>query len=516
MADWTVGTQYTPVNFTRTGQAPGTVYENPDWGIGPGNPGTLKEIRDIGGTQYGDFQFATGSGWAPLSPIQLSAPAPAQATQPTAQTLTTQVAPPTQSSQVSPYLSTIQEGLAKLLESSEVGLKTDDELMSEITAAVLPGTPPPEVPDLSNMWTELGEQYGIADLQDQVTYWDNYSNDLKDQLFGETLTEKGKPVAMGVIGGRIGQHESEAMIRINFASNQKNRAVNALNMANSTISTIMNLTQQDYTNAANAYNTQFNQNLQLYNTFQTAKNTQWEQNFQIATTAMDYSMELFKLEQDAIQQDKANATANLGIYADLISTGKMSYDSLNAGTKLAINQMELTSGLGVGFLSRITASNPTGEIMTTTTRQDASGMKFADTLIRMPDGSIRVQTTSLGQELLPEYASGGSGSSGKTGLTQTQQNKLVDEAKKILVNEDVLGRIKAGNAPEDWDQKEDDYKMSEEEMRAARDRVIAYVGDEELGKEIFNQAWNYGGFELWVDPKAMTPREVEVRNRKYF
>ena len=315
---------------------------------------------------------------------------------------------------------------------------------------------------------------------------------------------------MNVIAGRVGEQERQAMIRIDFWGRQKTRAVNQLNSAYNIINTMVSLTGQDFSNAMSVYNTKFQQNMAIYNAFNEEKRyqdqkiqQQKEFEFESQYKMAGLSLDLYQAEQSAIAREQSSATANLQIYAGLIKDGSLDFANLDENTKLSIQKMEIQSGLGTGFLSKITKDNPNGEIMTTTTRTDAAGNKYADTLIRNPDGSIKVDTTFLGKEAVTTKSTSTSKTTtGSTGLSLTQENKYIEDAVKILTDTDVRGREAAGNAPYDWEGQTDDYVLSKDEMIQARDRIIGLIGDEEIGMQIFQQAMMAGGFTPWADDPA--------------
>jgi hypothetical protein len=345
------------------------------------------------------------------------------------------------------------------------------------------------------LYSQLSQQYNVSGLEKAVNDYDAQIALEQQYLLESKRFEKGKPVPMNIIEGRVNEQEVAAMDRIDFWGRQKNRAVNQLNSAYKVIDTMITLTGQDYEMASNAYDRQFNQNLQVYQAFTQTKEFQVNTAFKLA----DFEMTQIQNEQNA-------ARANLQIYSNLLTGGNVAYANLPSDTKLAISKLETISGLGVGFLSSIQSDNPGGKIISTTTREDANGNKYADVILQNPDGSFKIVSQSLGS-----VKQTGGGTAAASGYTQTQYNSLVTKAEDVLKEVDIQGRKEAHNlmidgveaSDEDYAKmKEDDYYLSDEEAFDAYNRIIAMVGDEELGEQIFWQAFKSGGFRRWVDPNA--------------
>lgn len=517
MANYVVGQKYTPTNFVRTGAAPGQLYENATWGIGSNNPGTLKEVRNVGGVQYGDFQFASGSGWAKLSDLQFNAPA-AQPTNaaPVAPTQPSPIPQPTNAASVNPYLETISKTIKTIQDDVSKSQKTDAQIMEEVKKYTTPTTPLPEAPKLVDLFGNLREEYGVGELETAVTELDDMIAAEYEYLDTARFDEEGKPVPLNVIAGRVGEQERNAQLRIDFLGRQKERAVNQLNFAYSVINTMVSLTSQDFNNAISVYTTEFNQKMTIYNAFAKERSDQATLKLDTQKLAIDTAfkgadlqLQINEAEQKAIESQQNAARANLEIFTNLMTNGNISYGDLNTETKLAISKMEVTSGLGLGFISKIQRDNPNGEVLTTVTRE-ANGVKYADTIIRMPDGSLKTQSTVLGAV---DVSGGGS-------LTRTQTDGYVQDAISILDEENVSGRIaEIKNRGLDSDDEEDqiarvmkegdDNLLSRAEQERALRRIEGLVGgDKDLADQIFDQAMNAAGYESWEEDPAWGKRSI--------
>ena len=453
------------------------------------------------------------------APVAKIAPVPAVTT-PVTQVATTPqstITKPSSPDQVTTYLDQIQGSIKHYQDQINAPQKSDKEIMADIKSQIEPSVPKPEAPNLVELFKDLSEGYEVKKLENAVSEYDNLIETEEQNLLASRFDEEGKLVPMNVISGRVSEQEKNAMLRIDFWGRQKNRAVTQLNSAYNVINTIVNLTNTDFQNAQQQYKDEIEKNISIYNLFTEAKETQeakkekaYENLTNTATNLIgiaqkerDFQLELYKVEQAEVERERNFATANLQIYSNLITKGNMKYGDLDTNTKLEITKMETISGLGIGFMSKITADNANGEMLSTTTRQDASGMKYADTIFRMPDGSIKVVSTQLGKELLPEYAGGNGGS-----MSQTTKTKYVDQALDVLLEEDVSGRlaeIGTRDMPDYVRQQEidkiksqgDDKLLSYEEFEKARRRIIGLVGDEAEADKILDQAWEAGGYSRW-------------------
>lgn len=249
-------------------------------------------------------------------------------------------------------------------------------------SSLVPDSPMPEAPNFEDSWLKLRVQYGVDALESTINDLDAQEEDLRAQLRISTNAELGKPVALGVIEGRVGEQERNMMERIDFVSRQKARAVNQLQAANDTIETVMTFKKMDYDVAKDNYNDEFNRNISIFNTIKGVYELQ--------------------LNQEEREQDISRS--NLQIIYNSIQEGNTSIDDLDPTTLAKIGKMELQAGLPQGFYKNIQATKPAAKVLSTTTRT-SGGVKYADVLYQNPDGSLTTQSVQLG-------ASGGGGNTG--------------------------------------------------------------------------------------------------------
>lgn len=231
----------------------------------------------------------------------------------------------------------------------------------------------PTAPNFEESFSQMRQKYGVDDLEATVNDLDIQEQDLQAQKRISTDAELGKPVAMNVIGGRVSEQERNFNERIDFVGRQKTRAINELKTATDTIENMMNLRKMDYEVAKGRYDTEFAQNIQLFNTLKGVA------------------------EFNASEEEKAadNARSNLQIIYNSIKDGGLDAAAVDPTTKAKISKLELQAGLPQGFYDGLAAKKPDSKVLSTTTRE-AGGVKYADVIFQNPDGSISTQNIKLG------------------------------------------------------------------------------------------------------------------------
>ena len=233
----------------------------------------------------------------------------------------------------------------------------------------------PDAPNFEKTFSEMRQKYGVDDLESSINDLDAQEQDLIAQKRISVNAELGKPVAMNVIEGRVGEQERNFNERIDFISRQKTRAINELKTANDTIENIMNLKKMDYDVAKGQYDTEFAQNIQLFNTIKGVA------------------------EYANSEKEKAadNARANLQIIYNSAKDGNADLSTMDDAAKAKISKLELQAGLPQGFYESLAVKKPDAKVLSTTTRT-TGGVKYADVIFQNADGSLSTQNITLGKE----------------------------------------------------------------------------------------------------------------------
>jgi hypothetical protein len=231
----------------------------------------------------------------------------------------------------------------------------------------------PTSPSFEDSFKTLRSQYGVDGLETTINDLDAQEADLQATRRQQTATEMDKPVAMNVISGRVSEEERAFNERLDVIQRQKARAVSQLQTANTAIENVMNFKKLDYDVAKANYDTEFSQNIQLFNTIKGVQDT--------ATSEKEH--------------DEDVARSNLQIIYNAFKDGDADPSLLDDSLKSKIGKMELQAGLPLGFYDTIKVQNPDGKILSTTTRT-TGGTKYADIIYQNKDGSLKTSQVRLG------------------------------------------------------------------------------------------------------------------------
>ena len=206
----------------------------------------------------------------------------------------------------------------------------------------------PEEPSLVEQFNEKRKELGIEPLETELADIDAEIERINTNLLVEAERAGERLVSMAQIGRTRGKLQKEAEQRIALLNVERSAIARQLNNKISTLNTVMNLTQQDFSNASTAYSQEFNRNLQM----------------------IDLVLGIENREQ-------AEAQANLNTIVNLAKNSGKSFADLTPSQQLSINNLELQAGLPVGTVGTFMTSKPTAEIITNGRSTDANGNEFA-------------------------------------------------------------------------------------------------------------------------------------------
>ena len=313
------------------------------------------------------------------------------------------------SKELNKYLKNYQDVIKEQRKKLEQPTKSTGDMFNEVQNFVVPDKQRPEIPNLVNLFNNLRSESNIGDLEGRLAELDNVQQDIESRVRERTGIEEGKPVPINVISGRVGEVERQELFRLDFIGRQKDRLSSQLNSQYKLIDTIINLTGKDYDNAVTDYQAEFNQNMSIYKIVNADQQAQRNEQIRSLERAQDKVFDLNKTlatwEREDIKIAEDSAKSNLQIYSNLIASGNLDMKNLPSKTKAEITKLEVKSGLGVGFLNMVKPKleyNSTGgyKIISTTTRKNSSGTKYADIVYKSGDGSIGVINQPLGDESL--------------------------------------------------------------------------------------------------------------------
>lgn len=393
------------------------------------------------------------------------------------------VAKPASSTDVPDYLKNYQQNYQNIQKELSKPFKTDEQIQQEVEKAITPDSALPEVPNLVDLFKNMREEYGVNDLEQQI----GELKAMEDEAYAiwrqRNNYAENQQVRMGVISGRQGEIAKQQQEQLDFLGRQIQRKSDQVQGAYTLISTIMDLTQTDYNNALNRYNTELDQKLKIYQLTQDAKQQQ-----------LTNKLTLLDIEYQEVQRQEQLARANLEIYMNLMLDGNLDYKALDANTKLQLDKMAIQAGLGANFMSKIKVND---KIITTTNRTAPDGTEYVDIVQQRSDGSLYTTSVATGKVAITRSGSS-SVERNQFGQTQAEYTKSLSSASKILQEVDAGYAYNYDTGKyEKVEDGEADQLLSAQEMNIARNKIIAEVGDRELGMYLFNEAMNNLGYQEW-------------------
>jgi hypothetical protein len=278
--------------------------------------------------------------------------------------------------------------------------KTTEEIMAEITTAIKPTTTKPAAIDLTTTLLGYRSEYGVTALETQLDQLRAQEQDLLAQKETRTAAERGKPVAMNVIEGRVSEIERQENERIGVVQRSIANATNQLNTKYNIVSMLMKTKETDYDNAVTSYDKEMSNNISIFN----------------AAKSID---EANKTEQER-QQD--NARSNAQIIINTMNDRDVTYDKLSPDEQTNLTKLGIQSGLGSDFFSSVMKISAGKNILTTITSADDTKAS-----IIYKDGTVKTISTGLPAKPV-------------SGLTKTEQKEAQMTEDRHTIMSDV-GRI---------------------------------------------------------------------------
>jgi len=300
-------------------------------------------------------------------------------------------APPTDASQVTPDLNNYQAGLFG--EGGDIATR-----MADMKNLLTGGKTAPEPINRVEEFGALRTQYGVADLEKQLTDVNKQIADVQSLAEQRQYKAETGQVSLGVIGGRQTEIQRQTNIQLDTLNRSKSVMVDELNTRYNIIKTMIDYMGLDYNDAVAAYDREYSQNLQIYQQIVTEDN-----------------------------EAKASARANLTTMANLITSGNMNFNQLDSSQRLMINKLEVQAGLPIGFTSSLQMS-PKDKILFTSTNGGITQVGMVN-----QQGGVTVQSYGT--------ATGGGGTGGgtvKTTAEETAQNKanlIIDVKEKARLQD---------------------------------------------------------------------------------
>lgn len=302
---------------------------------------------------------------------------------------------PTSSEELDGQLQTFQNEALTASENSDwddfLESEEGQDRQEEIREEIMPDGELPKPPDLGEEFEKLKEKYGLDELEQSLAELRRIEREqqaIRRERISGTYEERTR---MSAIQGQVSEIERQEMQRLDFINREIAYRSDLINSAYKIIDMTMNYTQMDWQNAKEWWTTQFNANLSMYK--------QLRSEFEVDRA----------FEQQQKEWEQSVAMSNLQIYIDMISNGQLFWDDLSEAERTEITKLEVQSGLGAGFLSKI-QMDPDKKIKSITTR-DVGGVRYADILEIDPrTGKVSVRSVKVGR-VSSGYSGGGDGGS---------------------------------------------------------------------------------------------------------
>lgn len=243
---------------------------------------------------------------------------------------------------------------------------------SAIDSALTPNTDMPGPINRAENFNVLKGEYGVAPLESELNDLKAQADEITAQLRINKTSERGKAVAQNIVEGRIGEQERNAQEELDYIGRRQSRVTDQLNTAYKAIDMFMNFSSLDYADAVDRYKTEFTQNMQVLGMIQSTRS----EGITVASKMTDVQFQKANLEIQYQQE----ARANLQIMANAITSGNVDPTTLSADQKLAMNKLEIQSGLPIGFTASLglsakdkIISSSTSNGVTSVIISDASG-----------------------------------------------------------------------------------------------------------------------------------------------
>lgn len=306
-------------------------------------------------------------------------------------------------------------------------VKSYQEMFDQLKTSITGGsnnTKPANV-SFADTFSTLRTTYGINDLETNLNKLKSDAQAIKDRNQARRFNEEGKAVPMNVIEGRMSEIDKQDTLELNKINREIDLANSELTTKYNIVNNLMNFKKLDYDNAVDSYDKEFTQNLNLFNTIKGIVETQ-------------------KSDEEKLQD---NARANLQIIYNGMSSGAVNYDGLGAEQKANITKLETQAGLPIGFYQSLQNKNPKADILSTTTRENAGG-KYADVIMKNPDGSLSTKSIYIGG-----VSGGGNGDLSMAEQLQLARSKVASQLQPRRGGDGYV-------APEDYSRARDAWVVS--------------------------------------------------------
>lgn len=229
-------------------------------------------------------------------------------------------------------------------DQAELARLTTKQQLDAARAAVAPTTAAPTSPNLVQTYNDLRTSSGVGTIEEELAGIKKQKLDLQNELRAFDEAQRGQGTAAGVVDASVAEKSRVLKTTYDRLTADESVAVDRLNAKNSYISTVMNLTGQDYANSVAQYDKEFSRNVQLQS--------------QLST------------DQNRVRDD---ARAYLTTVSNFIQQNGKSIKDMDPGMQAEIHRQELQAGFPVGTLEAFATMKPKANLLATKEGTDANG-----------------------------------------------------------------------------------------------------------------------------------------------
>lgn len=230
-------------------------------------------------------------------------------------------------------------------------------LAKDLEADFADGSQAPKRISLLDEYKKQRKEAGLSDMEELINQYSLEEKDLYANLRINKFDAEGKPVALGVMAGRIGEMTRQAREDLDFVSRQKSYVVDSYNSKLSAINKIMDFTAKDYEYAVEDYERDFAIKKQMY---------------QMAENEYEADIREQEKEYDIFKEQRMDARANGEIVVNTAIKSGKTYDEMDADTQANLQKWGIQAGFGENFFKNMFDIAQEKDIISSITSKDKS------------------------------------------------------------------------------------------------------------------------------------------------
>lgn len=214
----------------------------------------------------------------------------------------------------------------------------------------------PEAPDYTDMLSALEERYDVQSYENELAELDREAENVAADLRSTADAQRGRGLGISVVEGRISEAERQARERLDYITRTRSYVADQLNSRYKMIDQFMKYGQQDYQNAVQSYQMQFNgamKMMQMQQDYMQGQQNMYFKQRQLEMAEDENEMKKMQFAQKINTRQTNEARANLQVMYNMMGEGQVRPEDLSVQEATYIAKLELQSGFPPGFFSNI-------------------------------------------------------------------------------------------------------------------------------------------------------------------